>query len=221
MRSEVPVHLSLHSRYTVESVLKGHSDKVCDQICDAILDEYLREDERSRVAVECMGSGSTLVVAGEVSSSAKVDVASIAKSIYCEIGYNEELRIIKVIGKQSEQLGRAVSIGAAGDQGVMYGFACDCIHNNLPFGQYVVNAMAREIDSLCEKTNLFRPDGKVQVTVNNGAVESLVISVQHDADTDLEDLEHVIMNEAVSKVLAATDPARILQQSVKFYNGAS
>lgn len=193
------------SRYTVESVLKGHPDKVCDQICDAVLDAYLLQDYGARVAVECMGTGSTLVIAGEVGSSVNIEVDRVAESVYEEIGYTDKLTVLNMVGSQSEQLARPVTHGAAGDQGVMYGFACVDPYNNLPFGLYLVNAVAREIDRLREDGNLFLPDGKVQATVMGDTVEALVISVQHREDADLASLRHLIIDRAVSRVVAIDD----------------
>src|ERR1022692_423645 len=124
MPSNASILLSPSSYYTVESVLKGHPDKVCDQVCDALLDAYLNADLHARVAIECMGVGDTIVVAGEVNSSATIDVERVTRSVYREIGYDANINVLNMIGRQSEQLAQAVSHGAAGDQGVMYGFAC-------------------------------------------------------------------------------------------------
>lgn len=197
------------SCYAVESVLKGHPDKVCDQVCDAVLDAYLIQDRHARVAVECMGTGATLAIAGEVGSSANVEIDRIAESVYGEIGYTDKLTVLNLIGRQSEQLAQPVIHGAAGDQGVMYGFACADAYNNLPWGLYVINAVAREIDLLRENSNLFLPDGKVQATIRGDSVESLVISVQHHAGADLASLRHLILSGAVSRVVAINDIGRI------------
>jgi S-adenosylmethionine synthetase len=207
--------LSPSSRYTVENVLKGHPDKICDQICDALLDAYLLQDPYARVAVECLGAGSTAVIAGEVGSSADIEVDRVARSVYKEIGYTGDLTVLNMIGSQSEQLARAVAHGGAGDQGIMYGFACAGPYNGLPFGLYVVNELAREIDALRTDSGLFLPDGKVQVTVRGGALESLVVSVQHQADADLARLRHVILTNAVSKVVDVDGISKI------FFNNES
>ena len=193
------------SCYTVESVLKGHPDKVCDQICDALLDEYMRIDHESRVAIECMGKSKTLVISGEVASSAEVDVELVSNSVYQEIGYHDCLNVTNVIGRQSEQLAGPVSRGAAGDQGVMYGFACAGPYNSLPLGLHVVHTLAKEIDALREREHAYLPDGKVQVTVKNSVVQSLVISVQHHSDSDLHWLRKYVMDQAAANVVDIKD----------------
>jgi len=176
------------SSYSVESVLEGHPDKVCDQICDAILDSYLEVDRFAKVAVECLGTGNHLVLGGEVFCDGVVDVIAVARNVHKEIGYEQELNIENRLRTQSEQLRKAVLSGAAGDQGVMYGYACDSDYNYLPYGTYTVNAIAKEIDLLRKKTRLYLPDGKVQITVKNYRVDILIVSVHHSRDTNVEQL---------------------------------
>ena len=107
--------------YTVESVTSGHPDKVCDQISDAILDACLEQDRMSRVAMEAFGGHGLLVVGGEVTMKAEVDFEKVARDVYREIGYKDELKIITNIVKQSPDIAQGVDTGGAGDQGIMYG----------------------------------------------------------------------------------------------------
>lgn len=207
--------------YTVESVLEGHPDKVCDQICDAILDAFLEKDRFSKVAVECLGTGNYLVIGGEVFSKSVVNIEAIAKSVYREIGYEANLEVANKINVQSEQLRQAVLSGAAGDQGIMYGYACDSKdYNYLPYGVFVVNAIAREIDLLRRRSPSYLPDGKIQITIENGCIDNLVISVQHSKDANLEQIKNLILCQAVSRILP-TESVRMIffNNNSTFYNG--
>jgi S-adenosylmethionine synthetase len=198
------------SCYAVESVLEGHPDKVCDQIADAILDAYLAIDRAARVAIECLGCGDTLFLAGEVSSTEPVDVESIAREVYRAIGYTEQLRVVNMIQAQSSQLAGVVESGAAGDQGVIYGFACRTEFNALPYGVWAVSGLARDIDLLRRRTNRLRPDGKVQLCVRGDHAAALVISVQHDPDESLEALRELIAEEIVRPWFPSGDLPRLL-----------
>lgn len=200
---------------TVESVLAGHPDKVCDQICDAILDDYIAKDNKANVAVECLGTGNNLFIGGELYSNVDVNVSKIAQDVYKKIGYTDELNIIEKLNIQSSQLRLGIKNQGSGDQGIMYGFACKSEYNYLPFSVYAINSIAKEIDLLRKKTNFFLPDGKVQMTFNNNVVESLVINVQHRKNTDLDDLKELIINEAIRKVINVEEIQKI------YFNGSS
>ncbi len=198
------------SYYTTEAVLEGHPDKVCDQIADAVLDAILQADAHAKVAIECLGTGSFLFLAGEIFADAEVDAEGVAHSVYKEIGYADKLTVIRRIQGQSSQLRRAVDSGAAGDQGIMYGFACASEFNYLPYGIYVVNAIAKAIDTLRKRTHIYLPDGKVQATIRDGAIETLVISVQHSPDADVELLRHTVLEKAVTPIVALDRIQRVL-----------
>ena len=211
---------TLSDYYTVESVLRGHPDKICDQVCDAILDAYLEKDNLSKVAVECLGTGHFLVIGGEVHSNSNVNVEAIAKNIYNQIGYNDHLEVENKLSVQSEQLRKVVLSGAAGDQGIMYGYACDSNNNCLPYGVYLVNALAKEIDMLRKSTSAYLPDGKVQITINNNYVDCLIISVQHHECSDVEQLKDLILNQAVTKILPIESIRKIyFNHNSTFYKG--
>lgn len=198
------------SNYTVEAVLQGHPDKVCDQIADAILDAFLQADDQAKVAIECIGSGNRLVLAGEVCSKAEIDTQNCAQEVYHDIGYLEPLEVAGHIQAQSPQLRRAVDSGAAGDQGVMYGFACRSDYNCLPYGVFVANAMAKATYTLRHRTRLFLPDGKLQVSIRDGNIDTLVISVQHYPEADLVSLCQMIMENAVKPVASIDTVKRVL-----------
>ena len=188
--------------YTVESVLEGHPDKVCDQICDAILDAYLEVDESAKVAVECLGTGNFLIIGGEVFPDIiMVDVNDIAATVYEQIGYVEKLNILNKLNLQSEQLRNVILNGVAGDQGIMYGFACNSVFNYLPYGVYIVNALAKEIDLLRKRTAFYLPDGKVQISIKGDYIDTLIISIQHSKNSNIEQIKEIILNQAVSKII--------------------
>ena len=182
--------------YTVETVLSGHPDKICDQICDAILDEYIRADKCANVTVECMGSNDTLFIGGEASSSYEFDVSALAINTYRNIGYDNKLTIVNKLHKESMQTNQPLLDNLAGDQGIMYGYACQNEDNNnyLPYGINLINSIAREIDSYRKRTTLLLPDGKVQLTISDKTLKNLVLCVQHKPEADLEFLKQDILN---------------------------
>lgn len=198
------------SYYSVEAVLQGHPDKVCDQIADAVLDVFLQTDSNAKVAVECLGCGNKLHLAGEVNTSAHIDIERIAREVYRDIGYTQAIHVSSHIQSQSAQLRAVVDFGAAGDQGILYGFAVNSLFNCLPYGVFAINAIAKAIDGLRHRTRLFLPDGKVQATIRNGEIETLVISVQHEPDADLDSLRTSILDEAVRKVVPLDETKRVM-----------
>jgi S-adenosylmethionine synthetase len=135
-----------NDNYTVESVTSGHPDKICDQISDAILDAYLRLDPQSRVAVETFGGHGQLTIGGEVTSNGKVDCEKIARDVYKNIGYTDELKISSHLSKQAHDIAVGVDLGGAGDQGIMYGFATDETPEFLPKGVVLVHKLAKRLE---------------------------------------------------------------------------
>ena len=170
--------------YTVESVLRGHPDKICDQISDVILDAYLEKDKMAHTAIECLGT--------RIKSSEEIEIESLSRKTYCEITGTSDIEVINLTSKQSEQLGDAIKVGGAGDQGVMYGYACKTEYNYLPYGYWLVNDIAKRLDELREKTKIFLPDGKVQAVVEKGKLKRVTVSVQHPLKCNMEELEKAI-----------------------------
>ncbi|MDD5145166.1 MAG: methionine adenosyltransferase [Candidatus Pacebacteria bacterium] len=173
--------------YTVESVTSGHPDKVCDQISDAILDECLKQDSKSRVAINTMGSHGSLFIGGELTTLAQVDFKDLAEKVYCDIGYKDNLKIFTNIIKQSPDIALGVDNGGAGDQGIMYGFATNETQEYLPKALVLVHKLAEKLEELRRKEKDFdwlKPDGKTQVTVENGTIRNILVSCQHDEKAD-------------------------------------
>lgn len=172
----------LLNRYTTESVTSGHPDKVCDQISDAILDACLAQDSKSRVAIETFGGHKTLVIGGEVTTKAVVDYKKIALDLYDSIGYDSgELETIVRVAHQSSDIAQGVDSGGAGDQGIMYGYATEETEEMLPLGVVLAHALARRLEQVRRNKTLpwLRPDGKTQVTIDNGRVITALVSAQH------------------------------------------
>jgi S-adenosylmethionine synthetase len=171
---------------TAECVSAGHPDKVCDQISDAILDAYLKKDSDSRVAVETMGGHGKIYITGEVTSSAQIDASKIAKKVYKEIGYNDEVDVHTNIVQQSPDIALGVDTGGAGDQGIMVGYACSDNEAMIPKELYIARELLRELPKG------FGPDAKSQVTLNeNGDIDSIIISAQHKNGADFTPLHEL------------------------------
>ncbi len=175
--------------YTVESVTPGHPDKVCDQISDAILDECLRQDPKSRVAIEAFGSHGVLMIGGELTTLADFNAEDIARMVYKNIGYSDNLRIITEIAKQSPDISQGVDTGGAGDQGIMYGYATNETPEFLPTAVVLAHKLASGLERL-RKTNKdfswLGPDGKTQVTMDDGRVKAVLVSAQHSGGVNQE-----------------------------------
>lgn len=183
--------------YTVESVLRGHPDKICDQISDGLLDLFIQNDINAHTAIECLGTKDTLVVAGEVSSTISLPIEQHCKELYNQITGYSELNVINLLSQQSPQLAKAVIGGGAGDQGIMYGYACDNQYNYLPYGYWLVSTLAKRLDILRAQTHLFAPDGKIQALFSEGKIIKLTINVQHAANADLSKISSSIHQSAL------------------------
>jgi len=152
--------------YSNEIVFRGHPDKVCDQISDALLDAYLAGDPHSRCGIEVCGGKGIIFVTGEVTSNAKVNVKEVVKRVLQDVGYRTNYRIINNIGKQSRDiaLGTNDEVGGAGDQGMMFGYACNDTPELLPTAQVILQKLACEYDVLRQVDADLLPDGKAQIT---------------------------------------------------------
>lgn len=191
----------------------GHPDKVCDQISDAILDECLRQDPKSRVAVESFGGHGMLVIGGEITSGAKVNFEEIAREVYKNIGYTQELKIIANVVQQSPDIAQGVDTGGAGDQGIMYGYATDETDEYLPRAVVYVHRLASELENLRKSNTDFswlRPDGKTQITVEGNKVTTVLVSTQHSEDVSSDDIGSALTSGLIDIVLGATNKTKVL-----------
>lgn len=198
--------------YTVESVTSGHPDKICDQVSDAILDECLRQDPKSRVAVETFGSHGLFIVGGEVTTNAKFNAEIIARNIYKEIGYKDKLKIITNIIKQSPDISMGVDSGGAGDQGIMYGYATDETPEYLPKGVVLVHKLTRGLERLrkTKKIPWLMPDGKAQVTFRNSNLETVLVSCQHKKTVNSEVINKTITNKLIKPLINGLSNINVL-----------
>ena len=198
--------------YTVESVTSGHPDKMCDQISDAILDACLTQDPQSRVAVETFGSHGLLVIGGEVTTRAEVDYEAIARSVYDEIGYQDELKVVVNISRQSPDIAQGMDSGGAGDQGIMYGYATQETREFLPRGVVLVHALTKGLERLRREGKIpwLRPDGKAQVTLREGRVRSVLVSCQHADGVPQAEIRQVIIDFLIAPLLGDLEGVEIL-----------
>jgi len=180
--------------YTVESVTSGHPDKVCDQISDASLDACLKDDPTSRVAVEAFGGHGHLVIGGEVTSKAVVDYAKLAKDLYKNIGYDDELDISVHVAQQSPDISQGVDTGGAGDQGIMYGYATSETPEYLPRGIVLVHKLTKGLEDLrrSRAVSWLKPDGKAQVTIQNNRLTTILVSTEHDESIKQDEIRKTI-----------------------------
>lgn len=208
--------------YTVESVTSGHPDKICDQISDAILDACLAQDKNSRVAVESFGGHGLLVIGGEVTSSAKVDYEKIARDLYKDLGYKEDLRVMVNVVQQSPDIAMGVDNGGAGDQGIMYGYATNETPEYLPFAVVKVHELAMGLENLRKQGVVpwLKPDGKTQITVEDGRIKTILVSCQHYAEVDQAEIKKAITEKLIKPIIGDISNIEILVNPTgKFVQG--
>ena len=203
--------------FTVESVTSGHPDKVCDQISDAILDECLRHDKKARVAMESFGAHGHLVIGGEVTLSKeaqkKVDYAQVAREVYESIGHDDKLTIDTHVVAQSPDIAMGVDTGGAGDQGIMYGFATIETPEYLPLALVKVHELAQGLEKLRRANPKFKwlkPDGKTQITVENGCITTVLVSTQHDAKVSQEEIREQLTKYLIEPIIGDIGDINIL-----------
>src|SRR3989344_268508 len=198
--------------YTVESVTCGHPDKVCDQVSDAILDECLKQDPKSRVAIEAFGCHGIMLVGGELTTTAKVNYRKIAEQLYRDTGYTDPLKIITQVVKQSPDIAQGVDTGGAGDQGIMYGYATNETKQYLPKGVVIVHQLTKGLQDLRESGEIdwLRPDGKAQVTMQGSKIRSILISTQHDAKVSQEKIKKDLIEKLIKPTVGDIKGIEIL-----------
>jgi S-adenosylmethionine synthetase len=215
--------------FTSESVTEGHPDKIADQISDAILDACLSEDPASRVACETLTATGLVVIAGEITTKAYVDFQNLVRGTISSIGYNNALygfdsntcAVISSINKQSGDIAMGVDTGGAGDQGMMFGFACNETEELMPMPISLAHKLVMKLSEVRRNGKLpyLRPDGKSQVTVEYDAnhkpvrIDAVVISTQHAENVSNDDLRADILKQ----VIQATLPARLLDADTKYH----
>ena len=214
--------------FTSESVTEGHPDKLCDFISDSILDACLEQDENSRVAIETFASKNLITIAGQITTNAKINVEQIARDRIKEIGYDNEqtdidYRTCKVevnITTQSQDIAMGVDIGGAGDQGIMFGYACDETPNYMPFAIEMAHRLARKLTKVRRNNEIsyLRPDGKTQVTVEYEGdkpkrIETILISNQHLETMNMEQMKEDIIEKVIKPVI----PTEYIDKNTKIY----
>lgn len=225
--------------FTSESVTEGHPDKLCDQISDAVLDAYLEQDPKARVACETCATTGMVMIMGEVTSTAKVDVQSIARNVILDIGYNSSdmcfdgnsCAVLTSIHAQSPDIAMGVDSAletreegecntGAGDQGMMFGYACDETPELMPLPIALAHRLTRRLTEVRKNGTLpyLRPDGKSQVTVvyEDGVpvgIDTVVISTQHNPDVEQKQIREDLLREVIGKVI----PNNLISSSTKYF----
>ncbi|MGN0534863.1 MAG: methionine adenosyltransferase [Eubacterium sp.] len=228
--------------FTSESVTKGHPDKICDQISDAILDEMLKQDPMSRVACETTCTTGQVLVMGEITTNAQVDIPAIVRKTVCEIGYDDDKKgfngntcaVLTALDKQSTDIAMGVdrsyelkndqndeyNLNGAGDQGMMFGYACNETEELMPLPISLAHKLALKLTEVRENGTMpyLYADGKTQVTVeyDDGKpvkVTTVVVSSQHSADIDLETLR----SDIIEKVIKTTIPDELMDDDTTFF----
>ena len=214
--------------FTSESVTEGHPDKIADQISDAILDATLNQDSMSRVACETLLTTGMVIIAGEITTKATVDYAEVARETIREIGYDrakygfdcDTCAVLSAIHAQSPDIAMGVDPGGAGDQGLMFGFACRETPELMPLPITLAHKLVRRLADLRKsgEVDFLRPDGKSQVTVEYEGkrpvrAAAIVISTQHSPDVS----NHVLREQIIEKVIKPTVPAEFLDKDTVFH----
>jgi S-adenosylmethionine synthetase len=214
--------------FTSESVTEGHPDKIADQISDAVLDAVLTDDPMGRVACETLVTTGLVVVAGEITTSTYVDFSGLARDVIRDVGYTrakfgfdaETCGVICAINKQSPDIAMGVDTGGAGDQGLMFGFACDETPELMPMPIQLAHSLTHKLAEVRKKgtVDFLRPDGKSQVTIEYidgrpARVDTVVISTQHSDKVSHRDLEAAVMQHVIKAVL----PESMVDKRTKYH----
>ena len=226
--------------FTSESVTEGHPDKLCDYISDSILDSYLAKDKNARVACETVAGKGEIYITGEITSTANVDIEQVVRDTIKEVGYADseydiDYRTCKIyinLSKQSPDIalgvdksledkeGKDVESEGAGDQGLMFGYACDETEELMPLPISLAHKLSKRLTEVRREKiiDYLRPDGKTQVTVEYDEgkpvrVDTIVISAQHLPDVDMK----VLKKDIIEKVIKPTVPANLLDENTKYF----
>ena len=214
--------------FTSESVTEGHPDKICDQISDAVLDAILEQDASARVACETTVTTGIINIMGEITTTASVNIPEIARNVVNDIGYNRAkfgfdattCAVVTSLDKQSGDIAMGVDVEGAGDQGMMFGYACNETPTLMPMPIYLAHEMAKRLTEV-RKNGTFsylRPDGKTQVTVEyeDGVpvrIDTVVLSTQHDDAVSLE----TIREDMIKHVILPTLPENLVDERTRFF----
>ena len=214
--------------FTSESVTEGHPDKIADQISDAVLDEVMRQDPQGRVACETLVTTGLAVVAGEITTTATVDYDTVVRDTIRGVGYDRAkygydgftCGVMCTVKRQSPDIAMGVDTGGAGDQGLMFGFACDETEELMPMPIQLAHRLTQRLSEVrkSNKVDFLRPDGKSQVTIEyrNGRparVDCVVISTQHDDKVSNADLRAAVTEHVIRPVV----PANMLDRNTKYH----
>ena len=226
--------------FTSESVTEGHPDKLCDYISDSILDSYLAKDKNARVACETVAGKGEIYITGEITSTANVDIEQVVRDTIKEVGYADseydiDYRTCKIyinLSKQSPDIaqgvdksledkeGQDVESEGAGDQGLMFGYACDETEELMPLPISLAHKLSKRLTKVRKEKiiDYLRPDGKTQVTVEYDGekpvrVDTIVVSTQHLPDVDM----NVLKKDIIEKVIKQTVPANLLDENTKYF----
>lgn len=223
--------------FTSESVTEGHPDKICDQIADAVLDEIIKDDPMARVACECIATTGMVYIVGEISTTTYVEIQKIARRVIKDIGYNssdygfdsETCAVLTAIDEQSGDISQGVThaydsgeqqLTGAGDQGMMFGYACTETPEYMPMPISLAHRLTQQLTAVRKSGGLryLRPDGKSQVTVEYDGiipkrVDTIVVSTQHDPDVDMT----VLRKEVEEKVIRAAIPQELMDEHTKIF----
>ena len=221
--------------FTSESVTEGHPDKLCDRISDAVLDEVLRQDHRGRVACETFVTTGLVIVGGEITTNAYVDIHNLVRDTIKDIGYTDSSHgfsydscaILNAIGSQSPDIAQGVDTGGAGDQGLMSGYACRETKELMPMPIMLAHKLTQQLAKVRKKKQLgyLGPDGKSQVTIEykNGKparADAIVISTQHTEeilDRTGQKITRKSANEIIEKIIRPIVPKRMIDNKTKFF----
>jgi S-adenosylmethionine synthetase len=214
--------------FTSESVTEGHPDKIADQISDSVLDEVMKQDPKGRVACETLVTTGLAVVAGEITTTAHIDYDELVRSTIRGVGYDrakfgydsETCAVMCTVKRQSPDIAMGVDTGGAGDQGLMFGFACDETPELMPMPIQLAHQLTFKLSQVrkSKKVDFLRPDGKSQVTIEyrNGKpcrVDAVVISTQHSDSVSNDDLRNAVLEHVIKAVV----PVAMLDKNTKYY----